>query len=91
LGRPPRVRVLDLTHIIFDFNRLIMSCKNKCISPEYHQDGELNKGESVCVDRCVSKYLQTNQLVEKVANEVGTRMMGAISGPADAVPAAPQQ
>lgn len=35
------------------FNRLVDSCHAKCISTRY-AEGDLNKGESVCVDRCVA-------------------------------------
>lgn len=34
------------------FNRLVESCHTKCISPRY-AEADLNKGESVCVDRYV--------------------------------------
>lgn len=34
------------------FNRLVESCHAKCISPRY-AEADLNKGESVCVDRYV--------------------------------------
>ncbi|ODQ53492.1 hypothetical protein SAICODRAFT_56325 [Saitoella complicata NRRL Y-17804] len=44
------------------FNRLVSSCHAKCIPPKYGE-GELNKGESVCIDRCVSKYFEVNQKI----------------------------
>ncbi|KAH9250751.1 hypothetical protein BASA81_011467 [Batrachochytrium salamandrivorans] len=37
----------------------LKNCHSKCINPQYH-DGELHKGESVCVDRCVAKFLTVN-------------------------------
>ncbi|KAI9505428.1 protein transporter tim10 [Coemansia spiralis] len=37
-------------------------CKQKCIIQRYH-DEELSKAESVCIDRCVSKYFQVNRVV----------------------------
>ena len=52
-----------LTHFIY--NR---SCHNKCISPRY-ADGDLNKGESVCIDRCVAKFHEVQKKVgEKLQN-----------------------
>uniref|UniRef100_A0A915KEL1 Mitochondrial import inner membrane translocase subunit n=1 Tax=Romanomermis culicivorax TaxID=13658 RepID=A0A915KEL1_ROMCU len=36
------------------------TCKNKCISSDY-KEGDLKKGEAVCVDRCVAKYLQVHE------------------------------
>lgn len=41
------------------FNRLSKSCTQKCIPKEY-KEGELNKGESVCLDRCVAKFFEVN-------------------------------
>ncbi|KAF8243530.1 hypothetical protein K440DRAFT_521317, partial [Wilcoxina mikolae CBS 423.85] len=41
------------------FNRLSNSCTKKCIPTDY-KEGELNKGESVCLDRCVSKFFEVN-------------------------------
>ncbi|EGF76971.1 hypothetical protein BATDEDRAFT_7582, partial [Batrachochytrium dendrobatidis JAM81] len=45
-------------------NRALKNCHPKCINSEYH-DGELHKGESVCVDRCVSKFLSVNIFILK--------------------------
>jgi len=41
------------------FNRLSNSCTKKCIPTDY-REGELNKGEGVCLDRCVSKFFEVN-------------------------------
>ncbi|MCJ1241735.1 protein transporter tim10 [Varicellaria rhodocarpa] len=51
------------------FNRLTQSCTKKCIPPDY-REGDLNKGESVCLDRCVSKFFEVNLKVsEKMQSE----------------------
>jgi len=51
------------------FKRLLESCTMKCIPKDYHE-GELNKGESVCLDRCVSKFLETAmKMNEKIKND----------------------
>lgn len=47
---------------IADRDRLTQSCYKKCIPPNY-QESELNKGESVCLDRCVSKFFDVNNKV----------------------------
>lgn len=39
--------------------RLGNACHAKCINKSYYE-AELSKGESVCIDRCVSKYFATN-------------------------------
>ncbi|MCJ1273104.1 protein transporter tim10 [Puttea exsequens] len=55
------------------FNRLSQSCTKKCIPPEY-READLNKGESVCLDRCVSKFFEVNLKVsEKMQGEAAQR------------------
>ncbi|KAF5179802.1 Mitochondrial import inner membrane translocase subunit tim10 [Thalictrum thalictroides] len=44
------------------FNRLTATCFNKCIEKRY-KESELHLGENSCIDRCVSKYMQVNNLV----------------------------
>ena len=39
------------------FSNMTKSCLKKCIPPRY-QDGELTKGESVCLDRCSAKFME---------------------------------
>ncbi|RDW70631.1 Tim10/DDP family zinc finger protein [Aspergillus mulundensis] len=41
------------------FNRLTESCAKKCIPNDY-READLNKGESVCLDRCVGKFFEVN-------------------------------
>ncbi|KAJ2008604.1 protein transporter tim10 [Coemansia thaxteri] len=49
------------------FARLGDLCYRKCLIQRY-SDEELTKAESVCTDRCVSKYFQVNREVsEKLA------------------------
>jgi import inner membrane translocase subunit TIM10 len=50
------------------FTRLSNSCTKKCIPPDY-KEGELNKGESVCLDRCVAKFFDVNIKVRSVSSE----------------------
>ncbi len=58
------------------FNRLSQSCTKKCIPPEY-READLNKGESVCLDRCVSKFFEVNLKVsEKMQGEASQRGTG---------------
>lgn len=44
------------------FNRLTHTCFSKCVEKRY-KDGELNLGENSCIDRCVSKYWQVNNII----------------------------
>ncbi|KAH3887242.1 hypothetical protein DPMN_011258 [Dreissena polymorpha] len=46
------------------YNRMSSSCQKKCIPPRY-KDSELTKGETVCIDRCVSKFLELHDLIGK--------------------------
>ncbi|KAF8139960.1 Tim10/DDP family zinc finger-domain-containing protein [Boletus reticuloceps] len=52
------------------FNRIVASCHNKCISPRY-AEGDLNKGESVCIDRCVAKFFEVNKKVGEKMQSAG--------------------
>lgn len=49
------------------FTRLQKACWHKCI-PGRYVEGTLNKGESVCIDRCTIKYLGAH-------DEIGKKMM----------------
>ncbi|KAF2627523.1 hypothetical protein B5807_01951 [Epicoccum nigrum] len=51
------------------YSRLLKSCSAKCIDTSY-READLNKGESVCLDRCVSKFFEVNVKVsEKMQGE----------------------
>jgi len=53
------------------FNKIADRCHQKCI-PNTYADGELTKGESVCIDRCVAKYFEVNLIVsEKLTAKQG--------------------
>ncbi|GME36853.1 Mitochondrial intermembrane space translocase subunit [Neofusicoccum parvum] len=55
------------------FNR----CTKKCI-PTTYREAELDKGESVCLDRCVSKFFDVHTKVsEKMQGEAAARQGGA--------------
>jgi len=56
--------VTELDTVTDFFNRMVRSCHNKCISARY-ADADLNKGEGVCIDRCVAKYQLVQQIVGK--------------------------
>ncbi|KDQ54725.1 hypothetical protein JAAARDRAFT_181264 [Jaapia argillacea MUCL 33604] len=58
------------------FNRIVSSCHAKCISPRY-AEGDLNKGESVCIDRCVAKFFEVNK---KVGERLQSQGPGAAAG-----------
>uniref|UniRef100_H2YG14 Mitochondrial import inner membrane translocase subunit n=1 Tax=Ciona savignyi TaxID=51511 RepID=H2YG14_CIOSA len=46
------------------YNRMTNSCHKKCISTRY-DTSDLEKGEAVCIDRCVAKYLDIHEQIGK--------------------------
>ncbi|KAJ3560975.1 hypothetical protein NP233_g10487 [Leucocoprinus birnbaumii] len=61
--------ITELDTVTDFFNRMVQSCHAKCISTRY-ADGDLNKGESVCIDRCVAKF---NEVQKKVGEKLQSR------------------
>ncbi|KAI9853093.1 MAG: protein transporter tim10 [Thelocarpon superellum] len=61
------------------FNRLVQSCTKKCIPTDY-REGDLNKGESVCLDRCVAKMFEVNVKVSEKMQEASASKGGAAGG-----------
>ncbi len=59
---------------------LNQSCSKKCIPADY-REAELNKGESVCLDRCVSKFFDVNMKVsEKMQGDAAVKQGGQGGG-----------
>lgn len=46
------------------YNRMTQACHKKCIPPKYNEP-DLGKGEAVCLDRCVAKYLDIHERIGK--------------------------
>ncbi|THH02511.1 hypothetical protein EW026_g401 [Hermanssonia centrifuga] len=69
---PERMEVAmqELDMITDVFNRLVSSCHSKCINSRY-AEGDLNKGESVCIDRCVAKFFEVNKKVGEKLQAMG--------------------
>lgn len=44
--------------------RMTTACQKKCVPPKYN-DSELTKGEAVCVDRCVAKFMDVHDRIGK--------------------------
>ncbi|KAF8624797.1 hypothetical protein AX15_005686 [Amanita polypyramis BW_CC] len=61
--------ITELDTVTDFFNRMVSSCYAKCISQRF-AEGDLNKGENVCVDRCVAKY---NEVQKKVGEKLQAR------------------
>lgn len=52
------------------FNSLVEQCHAKCINKSY-AEGDVSKQEAVCLDRCVSKYFETNVQVGENMQKLG--------------------
>ena len=50
------------------YSKMSDSCYKRCINISYKED-HLNKGETVCIDRCVAKYLETHQTLGNALGE----------------------
>lgn len=50
------------------FNKMVDSCHYKCIAQNY-KEAEMNKAESVCVDRCSLKYMEMHDDVGRLIAE----------------------
>ncbi|XP_022697666.1 mitochondrial import inner membrane translocase subunit Tim10-like [Varroa jacobsoni] len=46
------------------YNRMTSACQKKCIPTKY-READLSKGEAVCLDRCVAKYLEIHERIGK--------------------------
>jgi import inner membrane translocase subunit TIM10 len=58
------------------WSSLVQSCSKKCIDTSY-READLNKGESVCLDRCVAKFFEVNVKVsEKMQGEAQGKAAG---------------
>ena len=64
-------------------NSLTRICSKKCVPGDY-REGELNKGESVCLDRCSSKFfeawMKTSDVMMKFSEQMGTGAAGGTGG-----------
>ena len=45
--------------------RLTQACLKKCIPKDY-REGELNKGEGVCIDRCAAKFFDVQMKISEI-------------------------
>ena len=54
-----------------DMNKWYLK-NEQCIPPKY-REAELLKGESVCIDRCVAKYLEVHERIGKKLTELSMK------------------
>lgn len=56
--------------LIIAIIRLVDGCYKKCINVSY-SEGEVNKSEALCLDRCVAKYFEVNTKVGEHMQKLG--------------------
>ncbi len=66
------VQDLEIEMMTDMYSRLTSSCHKKCVAPKY-REAELQKGESVCIDRCVAKYLEVHERIGKKLTEISMK------------------
>ncbi|KAL5495651.1 TIM10 [Sanghuangporus weigelae] len=78
---PERIELAtaELDMITDMFNRLVSSCHTKCINQRF-TEADLNKGESVCVDRCVAKFFEVNKKVGERMQQMGANAQAGGAG-----------
>jgi hypothetical protein len=50
-------------------SKAVETCRLKCINTEY-KDGTLSKAESVCTDRCITKFFEATKYIEELAIQI---------------------
>ncbi|XP_057317943.1 mitochondrial import inner membrane translocase subunit Tim10 [Microplitis mediator] len=63
------VQDLEIEMMSDMYNRMTGACHKKCILPKYSEP-DLGKGESVCLDRCVAKYLDIHEKIGKKLTQI---------------------
>lgn len=60
-----RLRSLQREEYHLMWDRLTQACLKKCIPKDY-REGELNKGEGVCIDRCAAKFFDVQMKISEI-------------------------
>jgi len=55
---------------LFSLNSMIKVCSAKCLDKTY-REGELSKGEAVCLDRCAAKFFEAHQIISDQLQKEG--------------------
>ncbi|XP_017784925.1 PREDICTED: mitochondrial import inner membrane translocase subunit Tim10 [Nicrophorus vespilloides] len=66
------IQELEIEMMADLYNRLTTTCYKKCIPPAY-SESELAKGEAVCLDRCVAKFLDIHDRIGKKLGQMTTQ------------------
>ncbi|KAK2156404.1 hypothetical protein LSH36_214g03027 [Paralvinella palmiformis] len=63
------IQDLEIEMMADMYNRMSAVCQKKCVPPRY-KEADLSKGEAVCLDRCVAKYLEIHDRIGKKLTDV---------------------
>ncbi len=82
-GRVPAFLLLEKTSFSsgdmmcsqLSFISLTKACQQKCVPHDY-REAELNKGESVCLDRCAAKFFDVHLKVSELLQQESQRSGG---------------
>lgn len=66
------VRDIEIEMMTDMFHRMTSACHKKCIPPKYINP-ELSKGESICLDRCIAKYLDVQERIGKKLHQISVQ------------------
>lgn len=73
------VQDLEIEMMSDMYNRMTAACHRKCILPKYLEP-ELGKGESVCIDRCIAKYLDVHERIGKKLTQISMNEESLVKG-----------
>ncbi len=54
------------------YRRMSNACQQKCI-PSHFREGDLSKGEAVCLDRCVAKYFDIYERLGRKLSQISVQ------------------
>ncbi|KAF2071348.1 hypothetical protein CYY_007326 [Polysphondylium violaceum] len=77
------MKVIEIKMMASIFNGLLEACSSKCISS--YSEADLTVGESVCVERCATKWMETFKKVQTKMSG-GAMPAGMDAAPAEAAP-----
>lgn len=76
--------VTNCNYIFHYIDRMMLVCHDKCISKKYTEP-DVSKGEAVCLDRCVAKFLEIHDRVGRKLTQLTVQdeeMMKRMQSPA---------
>lgn len=63
------IQDLEIEMMADMYNRMSQTCQKKCVPAKYNE-ADLSKGEGVCLDRCVAKYMEIHDRIGKKLTDI---------------------